>query len=39
LELAILLKREGLPKLEIPEKLRSMSQDDKDVLWGRARRY
>ncbi len=39
LELAILLKRDGLPKGEIPEKLRGMSQADKDVLWGRARRY
>jgi hypothetical protein len=39
LELAILLKRDGLPKQEIPEKLRGMSQADKDVLWGRARRY
>ncbi len=39
LELAILLKRDGLPKQDIPEKLRVMSQADKDVLWGRARRY
>jgi len=39
LELAILLKREGLPKHEIPEKLRNMSADEKGVLWGRARRY
>ncbi|MBZ5562752.1 MAG: hypothetical protein LAP13_10055 [Acidobacteriia bacterium] len=39
LELAILLKRDGLPKGDIPEKLRGMSQADKDVLWGRARRY
>jgi len=39
LELAILLKRDGLPKQDIPEKLRGMSQVDKDVLWGRARRY
>lgn len=39
LELAILLKRDGLPKQDIPEKLRAMSQADKDVLWGRARRY
>ncbi len=39
LELAILLKREGLPKQDIPDKLRAMSQADKDVLWGRARRY
>jgi len=39
LELAILLKRDGLPMQDIPEKLRGMSQADKDVLWGRARRY
>lgn len=39
LELAILLKRDGLPKGDIPEKLRGMSQADKDVLWGRVRRY
>jgi hypothetical protein len=39
LELAIVLKRDGLPKQEIPEKLRGMTQADKDVLWGRARRY
>lgn len=39
LELGILLKREGVPKSEIPEKLRRMDQAEKDVLWGRARRY
>ncbi len=39
LELAVLLKREGFPKQEIPERLRGMSQAEKDVLWGRARRY
>jgi hypothetical protein len=39
LELGILLKREGLPKHEIPAKLRSMSKQEKDVLWSRARRY
>jgi hypothetical protein len=39
LELGILLKREGVPKNEIPEKLRRMEQAEKDVLWGRARRY
>jgi hypothetical protein len=39
LELGILLKREGVPKDEIPEKLRRMVQAEKDVLWGRARRY
>jgi len=39
LELGILLKRDGVPKNDIPQKLRTMSQADKDVLWGRARRY
>ncbi|MEK7403822.1 MAG: zinc ribbon domain-containing protein [Acidobacteriota bacterium] len=39
LELGILLKREGVPKSDIPEKLRRMSQTEKDALWGRARRY
>jgi hypothetical protein len=39
LELGILLKREGVPKSEIPDKLRRMEQAEKDVLWGRARRY
>jgi hypothetical protein len=39
LELGILLKRDGLPKDDIPSKLRAMSQAEKDVLWGRARRY
>lgn len=39
LELGILLKREGLPKSEIPEKLRRMNQAEKDLLWARARRY
>lgn len=39
LELAILLKRDGVPKDEIPEKLHRMSQAEKEVLWGRARRY
>jgi hypothetical protein len=39
LELGILLKREGVPKDDIPVKLRAMSKEEKDVLWGRARRY
>jgi len=38
LELAILLKRDGLPKDDIPKKLRGMSQKDKDGLWGRVRK-
>ncbi len=39
LELGILLKREGVAKADIPERLRRMDQPEKDVLWGRARRY
>jgi len=39
LELGILLKREGVPKDDIPQKLRGMTQAEKDVLWGRARHY
>jgi len=39
LELGILLKREGVAKDEIPVRLRSLSKTEKDVLWGRARRY
>ena len=38
LELAILLRREGLPKDEIPKRLSSMTTADKDDLWGRVRR-
>jgi hypothetical protein len=38
LDLAILLKREGLAKHEIPAQLRTMSAADKDVLWGRVRK-
>jgi len=38
LDLAILLKREGLPKDEIPAKLRGLDQAGKDDLWGRVRR-
>jgi hypothetical protein len=39
LELAVLLRREGVPKNEIPQKLQAMSAEEKNVLWGRARRY
>jgi hypothetical protein len=39
LELAVLLKHEGQPKKEIPQKLHAMSAEEKNVLWGRARRY
>ena len=38
LDLAVLLKREGLPKEQIPTKLLSMSAAEKDVLWGRVRK-
>lgn len=38
LDLAILLKREGLAKGAIPIQLKSMSDADKDVLWGRVRK-
>jgi hypothetical protein len=38
LELAIQLKRDGLPKNEIPPKLRAMSPEEKDLLWGLVRR-
>jgi hypothetical protein len=38
LDLAVLLRHEGLPKEEISKKLRAMSSADKDVLWGRVRK-
>lgn len=38
LELAMLLKREGVAKEAIVAKLLRMSQTDKDVLWGRVRK-
>jgi len=38
LDLAIQLKRDGLPKDDIPKKLGSMSASDKDALWGRIRK-
>lgn len=38
LDLAMLLKREGLAKDEIPPKLAGMSAAEKDVLWGRVRK-
>jgi hypothetical protein len=38
LDLAVLLKREGLPKDEVPLRLKSMTQAEKDDLWGRVRR-
>ncbi len=38
LELAMLLKREGLPKDAIPAKLAAMNPAEKEVLWGRVRK-
>lgn len=38
LDLALLLRQEGLPKDEIPKRLESMSPADKELLWGRVRR-
>lgn len=38
LDLGILLKRDGLPKDIIPERLRTLSAAEKDVLWGRVRK-
>lgn len=38
LDLAVLLRREGLPKEEIPKKLGAMTAAEKDDLWGRVRR-
>lgn len=37
LELALLLKREGVAKDEIANKLRGMTAKDKETLWGRVR--
>jgi hypothetical protein len=38
LELALLLKREGQPKEEIPRRLHAMTAEAKTLLWGRIRR-
>ncbi len=38
LDLAVLLKREGLPKDEIPRRLKTMSAAEKEILWGRVRK-
>ena len=38
LDLAVLLKREGLPKDEVPKRLKAMSAAEKEVLWGRVRK-
>jgi len=37
-DLAVLLRREGLPKDAIPARLRTMDGGEKDDLWGRVRR-
>jgi hypothetical protein len=39
LDLALLLKHEGLAKEEVPKRLESMTPAEKDMLWGRVRRY
>jgi hypothetical protein len=39
LELAVLLKREGLAKDQIPGRLQEMNKEEKDQLWGRIRRH
>lgn len=39
LDLALLLKNEGLPKEEVPKRLESMTPAEKDMLWGRVRRH
>lgn len=38
LDLGVLLRREGISKDDIPNKLRAMSPSDKDALWGRVRK-
>ena len=37
LELAMMLRRDGLSKDEIPRRLTSMTTEEKDALWGRVR--
>jgi hypothetical protein len=39
LDLALLLKHEGLPKEEVPKRLEAMTLAEKDMLWGRVRRH
>lgn len=39
LELAVQLRRDGLPKNEIPGKLAAMAPAEKDALWGLVRRH
>ena len=38
LDLAVMLRHEGLPKEDVPKRLRTMTDDEKDVLWGRVRK-
>jgi hypothetical protein len=38
LDLGVLLRQEGLPKDEIPRRLRSMAPEEKDLMWGRVRK-
>jgi hypothetical protein len=38
LDLAVLLRHEGLPKDDIPKRLRVLNPEEKDVLWGRVRK-
>jgi hypothetical protein len=38
LDLAVQLKRDGIPKDEIPRRLKAMSAAEKDLLWGRIRK-
>ena len=38
LDLGVLLRQEGLPKDEIPKRLRTMSAEEKDLMWGRVRK-
>lgn len=38
LDLALLLKRDGLPKDDIAKRLKAMSPAEKDELWGRVRK-
>jgi hypothetical protein len=38
LDLGVLLRQEGLPKDEIPRRLRSMAPAEKELMWGRVRK-
>ena len=38
MDLAVILKQDGLPKDEIPKRLEAMLTADKELLWGRVRR-